>query len=202
MIEKQWLKELKLVGQVVTLVPLTSHHAQDLVEAAKDGELWKLWYTSVPDEESVNSYIKFALDEQSAGRSLPFVVIDNQSSKVIGSTRFCNADVVNKRVEIGYTWYSKSYQRTTVNSECKLLMLTHAFEELESIAVEFRTHWHNQQSRKAIARLGAKQDGILRNHQKMPDGSYRDTVVFSILNSEWKAVKSGLNFKLNQMRNR
>jgi len=195
--EKQWLTELELKGNVVTLRPLKKEHASKLVKAASDGELWKLWYTSVPNSESVKNYIDFALSEKAAEYSLPFVVINNATQEVIGATRFCNADLVQKRVEIGYTWYSKSYQRTSVNTECKFLLLRHAFEQLSTIAVEFRTHWHNHGSRTAIARLGAKQDGILRNHRKMTNGSYQDTVVFSITNQEWTAVKHGLIFRLN-----
>ena len=126
------------------------------------------------------------------------MVIDNATQKIIGSTRYCNADMLNKRVEIGYTWYAKSFQRTGINTECKYLLLRHAFEALESIAVEFRTHWHNQASRAAIARLGAKQDGILRNHQKNTQGGYRDTVVFSIIDQEWPGVKKGLEYKMNK----
>jgi len=128
--------------------------------------------------------------------SLPFVVIDNDNGKIIGATRFCNASADSRRVEIGYTWYSTSYQRTSVNTECKLLLLTYAFEALDAIAVEFRTHWHNEKSRKAITRLGAKQDGVLRNHSIQADGAYRDTVVFSIINLEWPTVKKSLQFKL------
>ena len=193
-----WLKKVTLESETVSLVSLQKEHAASLVEAASDGELWNLWFTTVPDEATIDSYIGFALSEQQRGRSLPFVVVHNESQKIIGSTRFCNADASNKRVEIGYTWYSSRFQRSSVNTECKLLLLTHAFEELSAIAVEFRTHWFNQTSRTAIARLGAKQDGILRNHQLMPDGSYRDTVVFSIINSEWLAVKSHLMNKLRK----
>ena len=193
---KKWLFELELKGKIITLIPLKKEHESALVEAASDGELWNLWYTSVPNENSIESYIEFAVREQEAGRSLPFVVVDNSSNKVIGATRFCHADSDNQRAEIGYTWYAKSYQRTAVNTECKLLLLSYAFEELSAIAVEFRTHWHNVSSRNAIARLGAKQDGVLRNHQKHSDGSYRDTVVFSITNIEWSAVKAGLLHKL------
>lgn len=193
---KQWLAEVELKGDVVTLLPLKKEHASKLVKAASDGELWKLWFTSVPSFETIDSYIDFSLAEKAAGRSLPFVVIDNATQEVIGSTRFCNADVVHKRIEIGYTWYSKSYQRTSVNAECKYLLLRHAFEQLSTIAIEFRTHWHNHGSRNAIARLGAKQDGILRNHRKMANGSYQDTVVFSIINQEWLAVKHNLAFRL------
>lgn len=135
--------------------------------------------------------------------AMPFVVRDirhGQPGRVVGSTRFFNVDAANRRLEIGHTWYAKSVQRTAVNTECKLLLLTHAFETLGCIAVEFRTHWMNHQSREAIARLGAKQDGVLRNHQRMPDGSYRDTVVFSIIESEWLTVKRHLQYKLEQPR--
>jgi len=193
----KWLTELELKGDVVTLLPLKMEHASELVKAASDGELWNIWYTSVPSAVLVHSYIDFALTEKAAGRSLPFVVIDNVTQQVIGATRFCHADIIQKRVEIGYTWYSKSFQRTSVNAECKFLLLRHAFEKLSAIAVEFRTHWHNHTSRGAIARLGAKQDGILRNHRKMTNGSFQDTVVFSIINHEWSAVKQGLMSRLN-----
>ncbi|MGF1835152.1 GNAT family N-acetyltransferase [Photobacterium sanguinicancri] len=192
----KWLSDIELRGNNVTLIPLKKEHAKALVQAASDGELWNLWYTSIPNEEKVDAYIETALSEKEQGRSLPFVVIDNQTQKVIGTTRYCNADYTNHRVEIGYTWYAKRYQRTAVNTDCKYLLLTHAFENLSAIAVQFCTHWHNQSSRNAIARLGAKQDGVIRNHQKMPNGSYRDTVVFSIIESEWLAVKANLTFKL------
>ena len=191
-----WLKDVELESENITLTPLTMAHADALVNAAMDGELWKLWFTSVPKAETISDYIATALEQRDKGLSLPFVVIDKASGEVIGSTRFCNADPINQRLEIGYTWYSKTYQKTSCNTECKLLMLNHAFETLDAIAVEFRTSWHNQASRTAIARLGAKQDGVLRNHQKMPNGGYRDTVVFSIINSEWLSVKESLTFKL------
>ena len=129
---------------------------------------------------------------------LPFVIRRNDTGALCGMTTYMNADVANRRVEIGSTWYAASAQRTGINTECKLMMLTHAFEDMHCIAVEFRTHWMNQQSRAAIARLGAKQDGILRNHQRMPDGSYRDTVVFSIIESEWPTVRRHLQFKLGR----
>tara|TARA_Y100000310_G_C20347406_1_gene652645 strand:+ start:66 stop:668 length:603 start_codon:yes stop_codon:yes gene_type:complete len=191
-----WLRDVELESENITLTPLTMAHADALVNAAMDGELWKLWFTSVPNAETISDYIATALEQRDKGLSLPFVVIDKASGEVIGSTRFCNADPINQRLEIGYTWYSKTYQKTSCNTECKLLMLNHAFETLDAIAVEFRTSWHNQASRTAIARLGAKQDGVLRNHQKMPNGGYRDTVVFSIINSEWLSVKENLTFKL------
>lgn len=192
-----WFEDIELESENIKLTPLTMEHADALVNAANDGELWKLWFTSVPSAEIIDDYITTALEQKAKGLSLPFVVIDKASGEVIGSTRFCNADLLNQRVEIGYTWYSKSYQKTSCNTECKLLLLTHAFESLGAIAVEFRTNWHNQASRNAIARLGAKQDGVLRNHQKMPNGGYRDTVVFSIINTEWLAVKENLTFKLS-----
>lgn len=178
-------------------MPLTKAHAEPLVEAAKDGELWNLWFTSVPSAGTINDYIENALEQKFKGQSLPFVVVEKSTGKVIGSTRFCNADPVNQRVEIGYTWYSKRFQRSSCNTECKLLLLGYAFEVLNTIAVELRTNWHNHASRAAIARLGAKQDGVLRNHQKMPNGGYRDTVVFSIVNVEWLSVKQSLEFNLS-----
>ena len=198
MTNNSWLKIAELKGKSVTLLPLKTEYTEALTKAASDGELWNLWFTNVPDKESVSSYIDFALSEQSVGRSLPFVVVNNATQEIIGTTRFCNADALNQRVEIGYTWYAKSFQRTIVNTECKYLLLEHAFENLSAIAVEFRTHWHNFASRNAIARLGAKQDGVLRNHQMLPNGSYRDTVVFSIINQEWYAVKASLSFKLRE----
>ncbi len=193
-----WLKEVELVGQYVTLRPMDRTHRNALIKAASDGNLWKLWYTSVPSAETVDLYLKGVLEQKEKGSALPFVIQENKTGSIIGSTRYCHADPDNKRVEIGYTWYAKSFQRTAVNTECKLLLLSHAFETLSAIAVEFRTHWHNQASRKAIARLGAKQDGILRQHKIDPDGAYRDTVVFSIINSEWKPVKKSLELRLEQ----
>jgi N-acetyltransferase len=191
-----WLYETTLKGKLVTLVPLKRDHTKALLEAAADGELWNLWYTSVPNSQTIDAYLNQAFKDQADGRALLFVVIDKATQKIIGSTRYCNADSINQRVEIGYTWYAKSFQRTGVNTECKYLLLTHAFETLNAIAVEFRTHWHNQTSRAAIARLGAKQDGVLRNHQKNTDGIYRDTVVFSIIDQEWPTVKQNLECKM------
>jgi N-acetyltransferase len=180
-----WLYETTLKGKLVTLVPLKRDHTKALLEAAADGELWNLWYTSVPNSQTIDVYLNQAFKDQADGRALLFVVIDKATQKIIGSTRYCNADSINQRVEIGYTWYAKSFQRTGVNTECKYLLLTHAFETLNAIAVEFRTHWHNQTSRAAIARLGAKQDGVLRNHQKNTDGI-----------QEWPTVKQNLECKM------
>lgn len=195
-----WLQEVALAASTIELKPLREAHVEDLVQAASDGNLWELWYTGVPSQETATAYVQQALADQKKGLALPFVVIDKATNTVVGSTRFCNADAQNKRVEIGYTWYSKRYQRTALNTCCKQLLLTHAFENLNAIAVEFRTHWHNLASRQAIARLGAKQDGVLRNHQKSPEGIYRDTVVFSIIDHEWPAVKCSLKSKLDRYR--
>lgn len=194
----QWLYETTLTGKIVTLIPLRREHTNTLLEAASDGELWNLWYTSVPNNKTIEAYLDKAFNDQEAGSALLFAVVDNATQKIIGTTRYCNADNLNHRVEIGYTWYAKSYQRTGVNTECKYLLLSHAFETLNAIAVEFRTHWHNQASRTAIARLGAKQDGILRNHQKNAEGIYRDTVVFSIIDQEWPTVKRSLEYKMRR----
>lgn len=191
-----WLNRIELEGESVRLIPLEKSHRNELISAACDGELWKLWFTSVPSERTIDKYIDTALDDQEAGRSLPFVVINKTTDQIIGSTRFCNSFPAHKRLEIGYTWYAKSFQRTGVNTECKYLLLNHAFGVLNCIAVEIRTHWHNLASRQAIARLGAKQDGILRNHQIDADGLLRDTVVFSIISEEWPVVKKSLQFKM------
>ena len=195
---QQWLLPFELVGATIRLVPLSLDHMNGLIEAEKDGNLSSLWFTSVPNNRSIEAYINDALLQQQNGTSLPFAVIDSMTNNVIGSTRFCQIDQKNRRVEIGYTWYGKSHQRSSVNTQCKSVMLQYAFETLGVIAVEFRTHWHNYASRTAIARLGAKQDGVLRNHQQDPDGGYRDTVVFSIINSEWPVVKKSLHYKLKQ----
>ncbi|MEQ5835890.1 GNAT family protein [Marinobacter sp. NFXS9] len=197
-----WLEDITLTNQTASLVPMASEHRDALVEAAGDGRLWELWFTGAPSADTVDTYIEQALKDKAAGRALPFVVIENASGDVIGATRYCNAEPDHQRVEIGYTWYAQRAQRTSVNTECKQLLLTHAFEQLNAIAVEFRTHWHNEASRRAIARLGAKQDGVLRNHRIEPDGAYRDTVVFSILESEWPTVRKSLAFKLARLRER
>ena len=192
-----WREVPTLVGQHVRLEPLAREHSDALRSAAADGELWKLWYTSVPAPDATDTYIDTALTWLSQGRALPFVVRDAQGA-VVGSTRYGNIDADNRRVEIGWTWYSKRAQRTALNTEAKRLLLTHAFDTMNCIAVEFRTHWFNHASRAAIARLGAKQDGVLRNHMLMPDGTARDTVVFSIIASEWPAVRRHLDFKLER----
>ena len=193
-----WLNEVVLETDLVQLRPLRAADRTALVKAAADGRLWELWYTQVPDAETIEMYLESALQEQLAGRALAFSVIERSSGEVIGTTRYCNAEPANRRLEIGYTWYASRVQRSAVNTQCKLALLTHAFEQLGAIAVEFRTHWHNHASRAAIARLGAKQDGVLRNHRLEPDGARRDTVVFSILDSEWPSVRKSLQFKLDR----
>ena len=195
----RFIEPVTLVGQHATLEPLDASHVAPLAEAASDGELWRLWYTGVASPERMAGYVAAALDMRERYDAMPFVVRD-ATGAVVGSTRYFNVDVANRRLEIGHTWYARRAQRTPVNTECKLLLLTHAFEKLGCIAVEFRTHWFNQASRAAIARLGAKQDGVLRNHQLGTDGAKRDTVVFSIIDGEWPAVKKHLAFQLERPR--
>ena len=195
---KRWIEPVTLSGSRVLLEPLSPEHFDGLSAAVKDGELWKLWYKSITSPDKAEAYIKTALDMRENAAAMPFVIRDRQANTIIGCTRYFNVDEVNQRLEIGHTWYSESYQRTAANTECKYLLLIHAFEELKAIAVEFRTHWHNHKSRAAIARLGAKQDGVLRNHTKSANGIYRDTVVFSIIDLEWPAVKQSLQFKLSR----
>ena len=193
-----WLHPVTLQAQSVKLIPLQQSHKEELLEAAADGQLWDLWYTSVPSPTTIDAYLDFASNEQANQRALPFVVVDTATDKIIGSTRYCNAEPEYRRLEIGYTWYAKTYQRTGVNTECKYLLLNHAFEHLKAIAAEFRTHWYNHRSRNAISRLGAKQDGVLRNHRMDADGCLRDTVVFSIIEHEWPTVKKFLAFEMNK----
>ncbi|TAL92511.1 MAG: N-acetyltransferase [Paraburkholderia sp.] len=191
----RWIEPVTLKGQHVTLEPLTPDHEAAIAAAAADGELWKLWYTSVPAPGTERAWIDAALAMRDTLGAHPFVVRD-ATGDIVGSTRFFNVDSVNRRLEIGHTWYAQRVQRTPLNTEAKLLLLTHAFESLHAIAVEFRTHFMNHQSRTAIARLGAKQDGILRSHQIGKDGVLRDTVVFSVIEPEWPAVRANLKYKL------
>jgi RimJ/RimL family protein N-acetyltransferase len=195
-----WLEPVTLNGPSVRLEPLDHRHRGDLIEAVKDGELWRLWYTSIPTPEQMAAEIDRRRGLQGAGSMLPFAVIDTASGKAVGMTTYMNVDAVNKRVEIGSTWYRRSVQRTPINTQCKLLLLTHAFESLGCIAVEFRTHFFNHASRRGIERLGAKLDGILRSHQIATDGTLRDTCVYSIIAGEWPTVKSHLNWQLSRPR--
>ena len=191
-----WPEPIILRGTHAILEPLSQAHHDDLVEAVQDGELWKLWYTVIPDPAQMKAEIERRLDRQSKGGMLPFAVRDARIGKVVGMTSYWNVDQTHRRVEIGGTWYRKSMQRTPLNTECKLLLLTHAFETLNCICVELRTHFFNHASRRAIERLGAKLDGILRSHQVAPNGTLRDTVVYSIIAAEWPTVKAHLNFQL------
>jgi RimJ/RimL family protein N-acetyltransferase len=188
-----------LSGRYVELRPLERYHHDELVEAVKDGELWRLWYTSIPKPEAMAAEIDRRLDLQSAGTMLPFTVIERVTGQAVGMTTYMNIDTQSPRLEIGSTWYARRVQRTPLNTEAKLLLLSHAFDTIDCIAVEFRTHFQNQQSRRAIERLGAKLDGILRQHMRTADGSLRDTCVYSIIPSEWPAVRSGLQWKLEQL---
>ncbi len=194
-----WPEPVTLRGHHVALEPLSAAHHDGMVEATKDGELWKLWYTSVPSPDGMAKEIERRLDLQAKGSMLPFAVLDGDG-RAAGMTTFMNIDAAFKRVEIGSTWYAKRVQRTPLNTECKLMLMTHAFEVLGCIAVEYRTSFFNQQSRRAIERLGAKLDGILRSHQRHSDGSLRDTCVYSIIANEWPAVKAHLAFQLGRPR--
>jgi RimJ/RimL family protein N-acetyltransferase len=192
-----WLTPVTLRASRATLVPLSQAHHDDLAEATRDGELWKLWYTLVPSPEQMAGEIDRRLGLQAAGSMLPFAVIDTPTGRAVGMTTYMNVDSVNRRVEIGSTWYRKSVQRTELNTQCKLLLLTHAFQALQCIAVELRTHFFNFQSRAAIERLGARLDGVLRNHQLSDNGTIRDTCVYSIIASEWPTVEAHLRSKLS-----
>ena len=193
-----WPEPITLRGRHAVLEPLTHAHHDDLVEAVQDGELWKLWYTVIPPPDKMSVEIDRRLDLQAKGTMLPFAVRDIRTAKVAGMTTYMNIDAPNRRVEIGSTWYRKSVQRTALNTECKLLLLTHAFESLECICVELRTHFFNHQSRRAIERLGAKLDGVLRNNQILPGGTVHDSCVYSIIAGEWPTVKAHLTWKLNR----
>jgi RimJ/RimL family protein N-acetyltransferase len=191
-----WPEPVTLRGEHVILEPLTAARHDELVEAVRDGELWNLWYTYVPTPEQMRAEIERRLELEAQGSMLPFAVVATGSGQAVGMTTYMNIDAQTPRVEIGSTWYRKSVQRTALNTECKLLLLTHAFEQLDCIAVEFRTHFFNHQSRRAIERLGARLDGILRNHRRASDGTLRDTCVYSIIASEWPAVRSHLRHQL------
>jgi RimJ/RimL family protein N-acetyltransferase len=192
------LEPVSLRGKRVALVPLAMEHAGALAEAAKDGELWRLWYTSVPKPEAMEAEISRRLELLAAGSMLPFTVIEAAAGVPVGMTTFMNVDRVNRRVEIGSTWYAGRVQRTGLNTEAKLLLLEYAFERLGCLAVEFRTHFFNEQSRRAIERLGAKLDGILRCHSLASNGTLRDTCVYSIVAAEWPAVRANLEWRLQR----
>jgi RimJ/RimL family protein N-acetyltransferase len=191
-----WLEPIELKGTIVMLVPLEIGHVEPLRAAVLDGEFWKLWFAKVPSPDQMESYVIQAIGDAKKG-NIAFAVSLNKTNKIVGTTRFYNVDEITRRPMLGYTWYAKSVCRTGVNSESKLLLLQYVFEQKKAIAVEFRTHYFNEVSRTSIERLGAKQDGVLRSHQRMPDGSIRDTVVYSILQHEWPAVKNNLLSRLS-----
>jgi len=192
-----WPEPVTLKGRHATLEPLSLSHLDGMTEATKDGELWKLWYTAVPSPEGMKAEIERRLGLQAKGSMLPFAVLD-ADGRCAGMTTFMNIDAVYKRVEIGSTWYAKRVQRSGLNTECKFMLMRHAFEVLDCIAVEYRTGFFNRQSRQAIERLGAKLDGILRSHQRYANGTLRDTCVYSIIASEWPAVRSHLDFQMSR----
>ena len=194
-----WPPAVELAGAHARLVPLAREHANGLAEAVRDGELWTLWYTSVPPPERMAGEIERRLGLRERGSMLPFTVLD-AAGRIVGMTTYMNIDAQHRRVEIGSTWTAASAQRTGLNTECKLLLLQHAFEALDCIAVEFRTHRLNTRSRRAIERLGAQLDGILRAHQRTADGSLRDTAVYSIVAAEWPTVRAHLRWLLERPR--
>ncbi|OUM43262.1 GNAT family N-acetyltransferase [Arthrobacter sedimenti] len=182
----------------VVLEPLQLAHSENLSEAVAEGDLWRTWYTHIPSPEAMNEEIARRLALQAQGRMAPWAVIDAISGRAVGMTTYCNLDPANCRLEIGSTWLGKEAQQTGINTASKMLLLTRAFEDLGCIAVEFRAHWHNRQSRAAIERLGAKQDGVLRKHTIFENGTIRDTVVYSIIDDEWPTVKFALNERMSR----
>ena len=195
-----WIAPLRLGGRHVTLVPLQREHHDGLVEAATDGTLWELWYTGVPRPEEMEAAIAQRLAWQEEGSMLPFTVTGTATGTILGMTSYGHIDATARRLEIGWTWYAARAQRSAVNTEAKRLLLGHAFETLDCIAVELRTHAMNAQSRQAIERLGAKLDGILRHHQRARNGTLRDTCVYSIVAPEWPAVRAHLDWQLRRPR--
>jgi RimJ/RimL family protein N-acetyltransferase len=197
-VKKDILEPVTLKGRHVELLPLAIEHRDALILAVQDGELWKLWYTSAPTPEGVEAEIHRRLALRESGSMLPFTVVDPNTAQPVGMTTYMNVDATNRRVEIGSTWYAQRVQRTALNTEAKLLLLAHAFDSLGCIAVEFRTHFINQQSRRAIERLGAKLDGILRSHSVAPNGTLRDTCVYSVIACEWPTVRAHLEWQLQK----
>ena len=195
-----WPKPTTLSLHNVRLEPLSKNHLDDLIVAVKDGKLYNHWYTSIPEPKDMNAEINRRLDLQNKKSMLPFAVISTRNNKAVGMTTYMNIDHDNKRVEIGSTWYAKSVQRTSLNTECKLMLLEYAFERLDCICVEFRTHFMNYQSRRGIERLGAKLDGILRSNAIQKNGTIRDTAVYSIIKNEWSSVRANLEYQISKER--
>ncbi|MCQ8278697.1 GNAT family N-acetyltransferase [Acetobacteraceae bacterium KSS8] len=195
-----WIEPVTLQGPHATLVPLDPSHHDALVRAASDGALWRHWYTSVPSPETMAAAIVERLALRDSGMMIPFAVVDTASGETVGMTSFGNIDHTFRRVEIGWTWYAQRMQRTALNTDAKRLLLTHAFETLQCIAVELRTHALNLASRRAIERIGARLDGILRHHRRTDDGALRDTCVYSIIAPDWPAVRMHLAWMLERHR--
>jgi RimJ/RimL family protein N-acetyltransferase len=195
-----WLEPITLHGETVVLAPLSADHHDDLVAATRDGNLFDLWYTNIPAPDAMAAEIERRLALFERGTMLPFAVLERSTGTAVGMTSYMNVDSIAPRVEIGSTWYRKRVQRTVLNTECKLLLLAHAFDALGCIAVEFRTATHNRRSRRAIERLGAKLDGILRSHMRFANGTLRDSCVYSIVAAEWPAVRAGLTYELTRPR--
>ena len=196
----QPMQPVTLEGRYVRLVPLSMDHCEALTAAIRDGEIWNLWYTNAPAPEEMEAEISRRLAMWETGSMLPFTVVDLATGDPVGMTSYMNVDALNRRVEIGTTWYAQKVQRTGINTEAKLLLLGYAFEQLNCIAVEFRTHFLNRESRRAIERLGAKLDGILRNHSFAKNGTLRDTCVYSTVAGEWPTVKAHLQWLLRRER--
>ena len=196
----RWPEPIELKGAKASLVPLSHDHLADLQRASANGALHNLWYTSVPAADEMVAEIDRRLSLQDAGSMLPFTVIDGASGRAVGMTTYMNIEAHNRRLEIGSTWIQRSVQRSGLNTTCKFLLLSHAFERLDCIAVEFRTHFLNTQSRTAIERLGAKLDGVLRAHMILPNGTLRDTAVYSVTAPDWPAVKANLTWLMEKPR--
>jgi len=195
-----WPPEFIADGKNVRLEISREEHAVDLAAVVAKGELHKLWYTMIPEPDGISDEIQRRLALREQGNMLPFTIIDKSSEKPVGMTTYMNIDAITPRLEIGSTWICPSVQKTPINTECKYLLLQHAFEELHCIAVEFRTHFVNHQSRRAIERLGAKFDGVIRSHMIMQNGTVRDTAIYSILRSEWPTVQANLQWQLEKPR--
>ena len=185
-----------LSGEQVRLEPLSRDHVDQLCEVGIDEELWKVTMTQIRSRDDMAAYVRTAIEEETNGTSLPFVVISKGDGKVVGSTRYSNIDHTNRRLEIGWTWIATAWQRTAVNTETKFLLLRHAFEVLGCIRVEFKTDSINEKSRAALVRIGAKEEGIFRNHMITPSGRIRHSAYYSIIDSEWSAIKRDLEKKL------
>ncbi|WP_094779352.1 GNAT family N-acetyltransferase [Paraburkholderia ribeironis] len=192
------LMQPTLTGTTVELRPLRQEHAQALVDAAADGELWNLKLTVVPRPDTIGGYLATALDGRTAGTVMPFVIVLRESGAIVGSTRFWKIDRVNRKLEIGHTWLSESVQRSAVNTEAKYLLLSHAFDALQCVRVQFTTDELNEKSRAAILRIGAQQEGVVRHERIMPDGRKRNSVRFSIIDDEWPRVKAMLEARLGR----